>query len=216
MAKAPAPRLFVILASEAHEAVIIRRWPSAWTHVIRWDMKTDAFTPGAWLRGRIYAERCDLSPNGKLLLYFALQGHRWGTSYSGAYTAVSRSPWLKALALWPELGTWGGGGRFLGPAHVALRSGCVALHPDHAERALTVSTAYTPYHRSTDEVAGADWSGRDHRNRLIFCRDGKLMRGTPGANLRELADLSDAHPDPRPAPDWAAERLQRYGRNPDI
>ena len=79
--------------------------------------------------------------------------------------------------------------------------------------ALTVSTAYTPYHRSTDEVAGADWSGRDPRNRVIFCREGQLMRGTPGANPRELADLSDARPDPRPAPDWAAERLQSYGRN---
>ena len=38
MAKVPNPaRLFVILAREAHKAVIFRRVPSLWTQVIVWD-----------------------------------------------------------------------------------------------------------------------------------------------------------------------------------
>jgi hypothetical protein len=48
------------------------------------------------------------SPDGELLLYFALQGSRWQTSYRGSWTAVSRVPWLHALALWPQGDTWGG------------------------------------------------------------------------------------------------------------
>ena len=66
-------RLFVIPARDVAKAVIIRRGPSAWHHLIAWDTKRDVFEHGAWFRGRIYPERCDLSPDGELFLYFALQ-----------------------------------------------------------------------------------------------------------------------------------------------
>ena len=58
-----------------------------------------------------------------LFLYFAMQGSRFPTSYKGTWTAVSRAPWLHALVLWPHGDTWGGGGRFLAPRKVALRTG---------------------------------------------------------------------------------------------
>lgn len=62
------PRLFVIFAGEADEAMILARGPSAWFQLIRWDTRHDSFEPGAWIRGTIYPERCDLSPDGRLLL----------------------------------------------------------------------------------------------------------------------------------------------------
>src|ERR1043166_231767 len=133
----PPPRLFVITASEADEAVIFRKGPADWCHVIRWNTAEDSFHRGAWIRARIYAERCDLSPNGKLLLYFALKGSKFATSYKGSYSAISRSPWLKALVLWPQGDTWGGGGRFIRNDHVMLRSGCGAKHEDHADPLIT-------------------------------------------------------------------------------
>ena len=108
-----APRLFVIFAKEAHEAVIFARGPSSWFHVIRWDTKNDRFYPGAWIKGRIYPERCDLSPDGELLLYFIHQGRKLGTSYTDAWTAISRSPWVDVIGLWPQGTTYGGGGRFI-------------------------------------------------------------------------------------------------------
>jgi hypothetical protein len=74
MMPAPPPRLFVIFANAANEAVIFRRGPAQWYHLIRWDTRNDEFHPGAWIRGRIYPERCDLSPDGELLLYFVHQG----------------------------------------------------------------------------------------------------------------------------------------------
>ena len=39
--------------------------------MIGWNLNTDEFTLGQWLYGRIYEYRCDLSPDGRYLLYFA-------------------------------------------------------------------------------------------------------------------------------------------------
>ena len=61
---------------------------------------------GAWFHGTLYPRRCDLSPDGQLLYYFALKG---GPSdfLGGTYSAVSKAP----VALRPgRLGArWGPG-----------------------------------------------------------------------------------------------------------
>ena len=88
----PPCRLFVIPAREADVALILRRGPASWYHLILWHTDTDTFDHGAWFRGRIYEERCDLSPDGQLFVYFALQGRKWGSEYKGSWTAVSRPP----------------------------------------------------------------------------------------------------------------------------
>ena len=199
----------MIVAAEAEEAVIFRKGPAAWCHIVRWNMADDSFHHGAWLRGRVYAERCDLSPDGKLLLYFALQGRKFGTSYRGAYSAVSRSPWLTALSLWPHGDTWGGGGRFTSNSHVVLRSGILAQHPDHAEPLITFESGGPDLHASTAEVPGADWSGRDRSGRLIFARDGRIFRRDAAGGEAQLVDLRGLSPDPHPAPASARGPLQR-------
>ena len=212
-AKTPPPRLFVIAASAADEAVIFRKGPADWCHIIRWNTADDSFHRGAWIKARVYAERCDLSPNGKLLLYFALQGNRHGTSYAGSYTAISRSPWLKALALWPQGDTWGGGGRFTSNSHVVLRAGCTlsGTHPDHRDPLITFEPGNPDYHHSTNEVPHAEWSGRDHKGELIFTRAGRIFRRSSMGKDEELIDLRDLKPDPTPAPALAGGPLQRYG-----
>jgi hypothetical protein len=68
---------------------------------------------GQWMRGRIYERRCDLSPDGKHMIYFAMNG-RWDSAARGSWTAISRVPYLKALALYPKGDCWFGGGLFLG------------------------------------------------------------------------------------------------------
>ena len=64
-------RLHVILAREAPKAVVFRRGPSGSVCTLGWDLETDTFTMGQWLKGRIYEYRSDLSPNGELMIYFA-------------------------------------------------------------------------------------------------------------------------------------------------
>ncbi|MGZ5970150.1 MAG: hypothetical protein ACXWP4_20910 [Polyangiales bacterium] len=186
--------------------MILRRGPSDWYQVIQWDTARDVFTEGAWFKGRIYEERCDVSPDGQLLLYFC-HGGRSRPGYTDAWTAVSRLPWLYALALWPWGTTYGGGGRFVDDRSVVLRTAMpVATHPEHPAHGLHVSTLQRgeslDVHRSTGEP-DTDWSGLDHGGRLVFSRAGKLFRRSTEGVDTELADFSGREPDPVPAPEWA-------------
>src|SRR5689334_11765941 len=106
-------RLFVIVARLSAKAVILRRGPSKWYQLVLWDMKHDTFVEGSWLHGRIYEEKCDLSPNGALFVYSAFKVIKVGDELTGSYTAVSRPPYLHALVIWPQDSTHFGGGRFL-------------------------------------------------------------------------------------------------------
>lgn len=67
----PSARLFVIAARNAPIALIFRRGPSKQVLLIGWNLEDDTFEIGQWLKGRIYERRCDLSPEGEMLLYFA-------------------------------------------------------------------------------------------------------------------------------------------------
>ena len=68
--------LFAILARKANKAVILRRGPSDWVRLISWDTEHDTFELGQWFHGRIYERRCDLSPDGSKLIYFARKKNR--------------------------------------------------------------------------------------------------------------------------------------------
>ncbi len=206
----PAPRLFVIVARAARFALVLRRGPSAWCHLIAWETTRDAFAHGAWFHGRIYEEKCDLSPDGKLFVYAAHQGSRGRTSYTSSWTAVSRPPWLHALALWPMGTTYGGGGRFVDDRHLMTR-GTSRLHPDHPPGGLDAGklglvAGEAESQRSSGEVPDAEWSGRDPDDRLIYARDGRLYRRIRRREV-EVADFTNLEPAPRAAPTWAQRPL---------
>ena len=82
-------RIHAILAREAPKAVVFRRGPSGQVCTLGWDMETDTFTMGQWLKGRIYEYRSDLSPDGELLVYFAADFRRADTIR--AYTEELRA-----------------------------------------------------------------------------------------------------------------------------
>ena len=207
-------KLFIIPARNADAAVILRRGPSAWYHIILWYTNTDTFEHGAWFKGRIYEEKCDVSPDGKLLLYSVHQGARVGTSYTDSWTAVSRVPWLQALVLWPQGTTYGGGGRFVGNRTVVLR-GVGEPHPDHPLQGLVRADGSVDIHQSANAIPSTDWSGYDHHSRVIYTIGGKLFakgaRSTRSHTVEpddtELADFTDLQPDPQPAPEWARARI---------
>lgn len=114
--KGAACRLYAILSRDGRSAVVFRRGPSRRVLLLRWWLDSDTVEPGQWLKGRVYERRCDLSPNGDLLVYFAA---RWSGPIE-TWTAVSRPPYFTALALWPKGDAWGGGGLFLGPREIGL------------------------------------------------------------------------------------------------
>jgi hypothetical protein len=136
-------RLFMIFARKSPTAVIFRRGPSKWVQLVKWDTKTDAFEPGQWFNGRIYERRSDLSPDGSLLIYFAhkISGRSLkDTEYTYAWTAISRPPFLTALALWPKGDCWHGGGLFKNGRVVLLnhKPAVAKTHKKHKPHRLLV------------------------------------------------------------------------------
>jgi hypothetical protein len=124
----PAPRQFParihpILARDAPNGVILRRGPARQVAVVGWDRTTDEFRAGQWLAGRIYERRCDLSPDGKHLLYFAVGTPRSPQS-KPSWTAISKAPYLKAVAFWSKGDAWNGGGMFLSNDRFWLNRSC--------------------------------------------------------------------------------------------
>jgi len=111
------PRLFVLTARDCGQAVVLRRGPARAVATIGWNREDDSFQVGQWLKGRIYEHRSDLSPDGHHLIVFAGKG---GTHW---WTAVSRAPWLTAIALLPQDSTWCGGGAFAAPGEVWTNGG---------------------------------------------------------------------------------------------
>ncbi len=105
------PRIYCIPATNAPIAAVFRRGPTDWSHIGRWDLKEMRYEPGAWLKGRIFPRRSDLSPDGRFLCYFA---HKPTASWDKgeAYVAVSKLPWLTALHAFPTCGTWTRGYHF--------------------------------------------------------------------------------------------------------
>lgn len=106
------PRIFGIVAEDADIVAILRRGPSRWTHVGAWNVAAATYESGAWLHGVVYPQRSDVSPDGEFLCYMAMRAlSRW--SIGDTYIAVSRLPWLTALAAWPTVGTWSRGAHFV-------------------------------------------------------------------------------------------------------
>lgn len=208
----PPPRLFAVMAKDAPVAVVIRRGPAAWTQLTLWHTDHDVFQPGAWFHGRIFAEKCDLSPDGHLFVYAAYKGSRWASNYTASWTAVSRPPWLHALALWPMGTTYGGGGRFAGNRRLILR-GAGRAHPDHPAQGIELVAGEAPLHRSTCEIEGAEWTGRDQNNRLVYAARGCIYARSEAKKKKQkqkdvqLADLNDQTPHAEAPPRWAKRPL---------
>ncbi len=107
----PAPRIYCIPATEAPVVAVFRRGPTDWSHVGRWDLTNRCYEPGAWLQGRIFPRRSDLSPDGRWLCTFAHKPNA-GWEHGEAYVAISKLPWLTALHAFGTCGTWTRGYHF--------------------------------------------------------------------------------------------------------
>lgn len=82
---------------------MIKHGPGRGSCILGWDRRDDRIELGQCLRTRVGSY--DLSPDGEHFVYSVDKFH-YKKEHS-AYTAVSRAPWLKALAFWSGDGTWG-------------------------------------------------------------------------------------------------------------
>jgi len=140
-------------------AVILRRGPTRWVELILWDTKKDLFQRGQWFHGRVYEERCDLSPDGTKFIYFAAKyGGKRDADMPGTWTAISKPPYFTALALWPGIGAWGGGGRFL-DNQCLWHADCNPIHPRFSLKGLV---------EVPDKVAAVSFDDKFRNDRLYL------------------------------------------------
>ena len=161
--QSPVPcRLSILMAREVHAAVILRRGPSRWVELILWDTKKDLFQRGQWFHGRVYEECCDLSPDGTKFIYFASKyGRKRDADMPDTWTAISKPPYLTALALWPSYGVYGGG-RFLDNRRFRRTDSWEKLHPRFSLRGLVDVSGDI-----ADAISEKNFSNDPIRQRLI-------------------------------------------------
>jgi hypothetical protein len=142
--RAPVPaRIYFIPARTSPSAVVFRWGPSKWIQILKWNTDKDIFEGGQWFRGRIYERRSDLSPDGSMLVYFAqkINGRTLSDrGYTYAWTAVSKPPYITALALWPKGDCWHGGGLFQDNETLILnhKPDAANPHPSHLPHGIKV------------------------------------------------------------------------------
>jgi hypothetical protein len=160
-------RLNVYLASEAPVAAILRRGPTDWVRLSLWHTDGDVIEHGQWFAGRVYERRCDLSPDGRLFAYFARKESARTMADIGvdSWIAVSRPPWLTALALWTIGSTWCTGAYFYDAR--TLFAAHIESPPDRGSLPSSLALTKTPRYQDRTN----DWTDRTvHFSRLL--RDG--------------------------------------------
>lgn len=191
-------KLAIIMSRKSPCAVILRRGPTKWYHVMKWNFSNDKIEHGAWIKGRIYETKCDLSDDGELFLYSVYQGSRLSTSYSDSYTALSKAPWLKAFALWPQGSTYLGGGEFVSDkilgiwAYPFMRD----LHPNHTDTKgykIVNHTGSDGWHADEKLVCDAEWSKKDLYGRTVWYRGYEIFIREQGVD-RKFLNLKDLKP----------------------
>lgn len=181
----PSARIYVLLARKSPRAVIFRRGPSKQVLLLTWDTDSHQFRAGQWFKGRIYERRCDLSPSGEKLIYFAA---KYRDPYQ-TWTAVSRPPFFTALALWPKGDAWGGGGLF--------RNERIVLLNHRADETALAKGFRLPKSISLESFGDQSGWGEDepiYAARLT--RDGWVLRQSSKARWKFGSEIGFEFPEP--------------------
>ena len=175
--KLPA-RLHFFFAREAPVGVIFREGPRKRIRLILWHTDTDTFELGHWFLGQL--KFYDLSPNGKLLVYAAKKWHKNYGPYSDAWIAISKPPYLTALAFW-----WTAWGRmranFQDNQTISL-SGWLAVrsepHPDYPLAPWLTIKKHLSVEQSPSSPS--DWQPVVGGSEYLYAPYEKPLQGTQG------------------------------------
>jgi hypothetical protein len=176
--------------------------------LVAWRTDDDTFEEGQWLSGRVYERRCDLSPNGNYLLYFAA---KWKEPLA-SWTAVSRPPYFTAIALWPKGDAWGGGGLFDDDRTIRLnhRATQLELAPEfHLPRRMKVCGLVPPGYGEGED--GPVWETRLRRDGWTMVQDGKSKETQRGAKVWIEYDPPCIYAKPRPGAPRTVLRMIVHG-----
>ena len=157
---------------------VFRRGPTSRSHVGRWDLEARRYEPGAWLAGRIFPRRSDLSPDGRFLCYFAHKpSATW--EHGEAYMALSKLPWLTVLHAFGTCGTWTRGYYFT-EADDSESPEAAKLPVPYGLRSISVVQFANERHRGWEEAA--DSPPRDPRDAWDERRNSRIQKRQPGGD----------------------------------
>lgn len=192
----PSCRLWVLLASRSPSAVIFRRGPSEWIQLITWNTANDSFVEGQWFNGIIDPSLASLSPDGQLLIYGARKysGSARRRGADGCWSAISRPPFLTALAWWSHPGWAEGGGTFLTPRRIMLYESAYGSRPQTPGLPKTFSVEYGGQRCRLVRCKPTEWQGTLKHGRFARTEKGSLLVSdsatAPGDSWREIANFS--------------------------
>lgn len=115
-------RLTCLVAIDANKAVVLREKPHRRFQALLWEFNEDVVSPGQWLNAKIDTRRCDVSPDGSLMVIGAIDYRRRPphkrvidpeTKDIREWTAISRPPYFSALTLFECTFFYGSGGVWL-------------------------------------------------------------------------------------------------------
>jgi hypothetical protein len=137
----------------------------------------------------------------------------------GSWTAISTPPYFSALAIWPSIGRWTGGGTFRHEHDILLREHSCGLVPIRnvlmpatvkVRRWLSTGdarpSAYAPSTTESEQHARAaaalldaglkwvDWIDLRHARDMLFAGDGRIFRLRGWQSVAEASYLSAAQP----------------------
>src|SRR5687768_7653267 len=176
MPQSASPRIYCIPAIQVPVVAVFRRGPSNWSHIGRWDLAAGQYEPGAWLGGRIFPRRSDLSPDGRWLCYFAHKpSATW--KHGEAYVALSKLPWLTALHAFRTCGTWTRGYYFIEAEDGEIHEEQKLLIP-YGLRSISVVQFANERRRGWEEAT--DSPPRNPRDAWDERRNARIQKRQPG------------------------------------
>ncbi|WP_018676400.1 hypothetical protein [Riemerella columbina] len=88
---------------------------------MKYDKASARFVLGSAFYGRLYPSRCDISPDGRHFIYFAMGGNRKKYEENVyCWTAICSPPIITAQLFIPHNDTWFGGGRFVDDRNISI------------------------------------------------------------------------------------------------
>ncbi len=92
---------------------------------MKYNKSKETFILGSRFYGKLYPEKCDISPDGRYFLYFAMRGTSQEKYKKEMYcwTAICRPPNITAQFILEHNDTWFGGGRFIDERKLFINSG---------------------------------------------------------------------------------------------
>lgn len=189
------------LAAFEPVGVVVVAFSNRLSRVYRWDLQTDTFAPGQFVKAR--ARVHDLSMDGRYVAYEAYLADydHSAADIADSYLGIAHVPYFTAVAFFPALRAYEPCIRFRDEHWVDVRTGPVRDSGRLVERIESGSRFSFCRDRVPDRLPS---SQRDpHGDRIVFSVGGSIYVRVEGGPSQLLHTFERTPFDEVPPPEWA-------------